>query len=177
MTPAILLTGHPGCGKTTLVRRVVARVQGPVGGFYTQEIREGGVRQGFKMVTFDGQEGVLAHVNIQSARRIGRYGVDLDALDTVGVASLRRAVEQGGLVVIDEIGPMEIFSQAFRQAVIDALASDSLVFGTIVRRSKPFSDQIKARPDVRVIEVTPANRDDLLENILGLLRATGLKLE
>ena len=177
MTSAILLTGHPGCGKTTLVRRVVACVQGPLGGFYTQEVREGGARRGFKMVTFDGQEGVLAHVNIQSARRVGRYGVDLDALEAVGVASLRRAVEQGGLVVIDEIGPMEMFSQAFCRAVLDTLASDSLVFGTVVRRSTPFSDQIKARPDVRVIEVTPANRDDVQKNVLDLLRATGLKLE
>jgi nucleoside-triphosphatase len=168
MSAAILLTGSPGCGKTTLIQRVVAQLDREIGGFYTEEMREAGRRLGFKMVTFDGQEGILAHVDIQSRCRVGKYGVDLAALDAVGTASIRRALDRGALVVIDEIGPMEMFSEAFCAAVLAAL-DGAPVFGSIVKRHKPFSDRIKARPDVTVIEVTRENRDSLLDEVLARL--------
>jgi nucleoside-triphosphatase len=142
MNKNILLTGQPGCGKTTLIRRVLARLDGPIGGFHTQEIRVDGARQGFKLVTFDGQEGILAHVTFGSPLRIGKYSVDLTALETVGVPSVQRAMQAHALVVIDEIGPMEMFSEAFCRVVTEALDSDCTVFGSITRRSKPFSDQV-----------------------------------
>jgi nucleoside-triphosphatase len=173
MGAAILLTGSPGCGKTTLIRRVVSRLRGEVGGFYTQEIREGGVRQGFQIITFDGQEGILAHKSIDSPRRIGKYGVALETLEAVGVAGVQRAILGQALVVIDEIGPMEMLSDAFCRAVLDALNGDVVVFGSVVKRSTPFSDRIKARPDVTVLDVHPGNRDTLLDDVLDLLRATG----
>jgi len=173
MNKNLLLTGNPGCGKTTLIRRVVARLRCPVGGFYTEEIREGSARVGFKVITFDGQEGILAHVGSSSPLRVGKYGVDLRALETVGVASVRRALSENALAVIDEIGPMELFSQAFCQVVLDALDSECVVFGSVVKRSKPFSDQIKARTDVTVIEVHRGNRDALVEQVLASLLATG----
>jgi len=173
MTKNLLLTGNPGCGKTTLIRRVVARLGCPIGGFYTEEIREGSTRLGFKVITFDGHEGILAHVGVDSPLRVGKYGVDLKALETVGVASVRHALSETALVVIDEIGPMELFSQAFCQVVLDALDSECVVFGSIVKRSKPFSDQIKARPDVTVIEVYRGNRDMLVDRVVAVLLATG----
>ncbi len=163
MSEHILLTGEPGCGKTTLIKRFAAQVPCEIGGFYTQEIRAGGQRQGFRMITFDGAEGVLAHVDFGGAKRVGKYGVDLAALEAVGVASIRRALRAGTLVIIDEIGPMELFSPAFRQVVMDAFNSNRLVLGTVVRRSTPFSDAVKARPDVRVIEVRPGNRDAVFD--------------
>jgi nucleoside-triphosphatase len=173
MNKNILLTGHPGCGKTTLIRRVTARLTGPIGGFYTQEIRVGGARQGFKIVTFDGQEGILAHVKIGGPPRVGKYGVDLDALEAVGVASMRRALQADALIVIDEIGPMELFSEAFCRAVTAALNADNPVLGSIVRRSKPFADQVKARSDVTLIEVNAGNRETLVEEVRVLLQAAG----
>ena len=176
MSATLLLTGDPGCGKTTLIRRVVARLAGPIGGFYTEEIREGGVRQGFAMITFDGVRGVLAHRSFPGPPRVGPYGVDLAALDAIGTASIRRALDGASLIVIDEIGPMEMASPAFCRAVLDALESDAPILGTIVKRSKPFSDQIKARPGVEVITVTRANRDTLLASILDRLRIAGLTL-
>ncbi len=176
MSGALLLTGDPGCGKTTLIRRVVARVAGPTGGFYTEEIRASGVRQGFAMVTFEGARGILAHRSIPGPPRVGAYGVDRAALDAIGTASIRRALDGVSLIVIDEIGPMEMTSPAFCQAVLDALDGGVPILGTIVRRSKPFSDRIKARPDVEVITVTRANRDLLLAPILDRLRAAGLTL-
>jgi nucleoside-triphosphatase len=170
MNKNILLTGHPGCGKTTLIQRVVAQLDAPLGGFYTQEMREGGVRQGFKIIAFNGQEGILAHVKFPGPPRVGRYGVDLEALVAVGVASIQRALRNDALIVIDEIGPMELFSAAFCQAVIVALDSANPVFGSVVLRSRPFSDQVKARPDVMVIEVNPGNRDKLADEVLTLLQ-------
>jgi nucleoside-triphosphatase len=173
VSTAILLTGHPGCGKTTLIKRVVARLEGAVGGFYTEELREGGVRTGFKILTFDGQQGILASVGLDSRYKVGKYGVDVAALDAIGVASVRRALAAGALVVIDEIGPMECYSAAFRQIVLEALDGDGVILGSIVQRRQPFSDAIKARPDVALLGVTPANRDSLVEIVLAHLRGAG----
>jgi len=174
MSTAILLTGDPGSGKTTLIQRVVARIDIPIGGFYTQEIREGGVRQGFKIITFDEQEGILAHIKHPGPPRVGKYGVNLSALETVAVGSLLRTLQTPSLIVIDEIGPMEMFSRRFCQTVLDILNMDRVILGSIVKRSKPFSDQIKARPDVKMIEVRPDNRDLLLEIVLDLLSTARL---
>ncbi|HVO68409.1 MAG TPA: NTPase [Aggregatilineaceae bacterium] len=173
MNKNILLTGNPGCGKTTLIQRVVARLRCPVGGFYTQEIREEGARLGFKVITFDGQEGILAHVAVDSPLRVGKYGVDLQALESVGVTSVQRALDESALVVVDEIGPMELFSKPFCQVVLDALDSEHVLFGSVMKRSQPFADQVKARPDVTVIEVHRGHRDALAEQVLARLLATG----
>ncbi len=141
----------------------------PVGGFYTEEIRERGARTGFRIVTLDGRTGVLAHFNIQSRNRVGRYGVDISAVETLAVEGIQRAVTENHMVIVDEIGPMEIFSAAFCQAVMVALASESPVLGTIVRRPNPFADRIKALPNVTLIEVTLDNRDRIAHHVLALL--------
>lgn len=169
----ILLTGDPGCGKTTVINRVAAQLPCAVGGFFTQEIRVDGRRQGFRMIAFDGADAVLAHVDFSGAHRVGRYGVNLAAIEAVGVASIRRALAAGQPVVIDEIGPMELFSPAFRQAVMDTLNGGGVMLGSIVKRSTPFTDAVKARPDVHVIEVRRDSREALVGTVVALLRAAG----
>jgi nucleoside-triphosphatase len=166
---AVLLTGKPGSGKTTLIRRLLACSKLEAGGFYTQEVRTGGARKGFEIVTLEGERGILAHVDIRGRQRVGRYGVDLHSLDTLGVSAILRAIEAGGVVVIDEIGPMELLSAKFRSAVLCALDRGGPVLGTIVRRSAPFTDRIKTRDDVQVIEVRPDNRDAVLDQVLAWL--------
>ena len=137
----------------------------PAGGFYTEEVRERCARVGFKLVTLYGDETVLAHVHFKTRERVGKYGLDLSALEIVGVEAVREAVRAKRLVVIDEIGPMEIRSAIFRDAVSEALDSGAPILATIVARSLPFADAIKKRPDVTVIEVRPENRKQLLSEL------------
>jgi nucleoside-triphosphatase len=165
----ILLTGAPGSGKTTAIRRIVEALPRKSGGFYTREIRKAGARFGFEIVTLDGQDGILAHVEIKGQPRVGRYGVDLTALEDIGIERIEAAARRGALVVIDEIGPMEVHSTAFRQAVETIFNSGADVLGTIAARPHPFTDAIKARPDVTLIEITPARREAVLAEVLALL--------
>ena len=165
MKQKVLLTGRPGCGKTTLIKALLNDLARPAGGFYTEEIRERGVRVGFKLVTLDGKEAVLAHINFKTRERVGKYGIDLSALETVGVAAVREAVRARLLVVIDEIGPMEIRSAIFCDAVNEALDSGAPVLATIVARSLPFADAIKTRPDVSLAEVRSDNRQQLFSEM------------
>ena len=165
MPKRILLTGRPGCGKTTLIKRIVSDLTLPAGGFYTQEIRERGQRVGFKLITLDGKEAAFADVHFKTSQRVGRYGLDLAKLETVGVAAVREAVQAQQLVIIDEIGPMEIRSATFRDAVNEAFESSVSILATIVSRSLPFTDAIKKRSDVCLVEVYPENRKQLLEEI------------
>lgn len=169
MKITIMLTGAPGSGKTTLIRRVLERYPGPAGGFFTQELRERGVRTGFEIITLDGERGLLAHVTIQKPAHIGKYRVDTTALEAVGVRAIQSAVQAGNLVVIDEIGPMEILSTAFRHAVLGAMQSPAPVLATIVQRSTPFTDQVKGMAGVKLFTVHPGNRELLTEQILALL--------
>jgi nucleoside-triphosphatase len=172
MGAALLLTGQPGVGKTTVLQAVIGRLEGRAAGFYTEEIREGGRRTGFRLVTLDGRRGILASVNRSGPYRVGKYRVHLDELDRIGVDALRVAVEQPrvSLVVIDEIGKMELFSQAFRGAVQAALDSTKPVLATVMARSHPWADRVKARSDTTLLRVTQANRNALPEQILSWLK-------
>jgi nucleoside-triphosphatase len=162
----VLLTGRPGCGKTTLVRRMVKELAQPAGGFYTEEIRERGLRLGFKIVTLDGKEDVFAHVNFKTQERLGKYGLDLSPLETIGIEAVRKAVRARELTVIDEIGPMEIRSAIFREVVNEALNSGAPLLGTITARPFPFTDAIKKRRDVTLIEIRGDNREQLVSELL-----------
>ncbi len=169
MGKTVLLTGRPGVGKTTLIKDVVKKLPGQAGGFYTEEMRERGRRQGFKIVTLDGREGILAHVSIKSRMRVSKYGVKLADLEDIGVAAIREAIAQKEYVIIDEIGKMELFSQAFKDAVWEAVHSDKSVLGTVTLSSHPWADSIKALPQVTVIEVTLANRDKVARQVMDML--------
>ena len=173
MKRVYLLTGRPGTGKTSLIKQAVAGMRGKAGGFYTEEIRSQGVREGFRLVTLDGQDAILAHVNIHSPYRVGKYGVDIDSLDRVGVSALRQAAQQCDLVVIDEIGKMELFSANFREAVIQIIDSGKRVLGTIMLNPNPWADAIKRQPQVNLITVTRNNHCQVLEELLHWLEATG----
>jgi nucleoside-triphosphatase len=167
----LFVTGRPGVGKTTLVRAVVADLDVAAGGFTTAEIREAGRRVGFTVNDLDGTSGTLAHVALKSPHRVGRYGVNRDDLERIGVRAIERAVERSRLVVMDEIGRMELCSEAFQDAVMRALDAPVPVFGTIQDRSNRFLDAVRARPDVEVVRLTPSSRDAVRTTVRQKLAA------
>jgi nucleoside-triphosphatase len=158
---ALLLTGPPGVGKTTLLARVVRDLRGPVvRGFLTEELRVGRQRVGFRLVTVDGASLVLAHVDFSSRHRVSRYGVDVEALDRI-VEPLLAPGPDVDVYVIDEIGKMECFSTRFVDAVSTLLVQQRLLVATIAAKGEGFISRVKARPDVEVWDVTRENRDAL----------------
>jgi len=169
MKQAYLLTGRPGTGKTSLIKQAIAGMGSKAGGFYTEEIRSRGVRLGFKLVTLDGQSAILAHIDIHSPYRVSKYGVDIDSLDRIGVSALNQAAKECNLVVVDEIGKMELFSANFREAVLRIIDSGKRVLGTIMLNSNPWADTIKLKPQVKVIAITQANYHQVLKDLLEWL--------
>lgn len=139
------------------------------GGFYTEEMREGRARVGFRIRSLDGESGILAHKDCDSPHRVSRYGVNVADVRRVGVAALDRALEGCELIVVDEIARMEMFCPEFGATVERCLDSPQPLLGTIQERSDPFLSQIRARPDVHLVSVTPANRDRLPGELVGLL--------
>jgi nucleoside-triphosphatase len=132
--PSLLLTGRPGVGKSTLLRSVLDAVAVPAGGFFTPEVRDAHERRaGFDIATLDGQRAAFARSGVDWGRRFGRYGVDLDALERVGVPAVEAAIAAGRLVVIDEIGKFELASVAFQRVVLEALRHHRVLFATILR--------------------------------------------
>lgn len=172
MKRVYLLTGTPGTGKTSLIKQVVAGIKGKAGGFYTEEIRTKGARQGFRLVTLNGEDAILAHVDTHSQYRVGKYGVDIDSIERVGVPALYKALQQCDLVVVDEIGKMELFSANFRKAVSQIIDSDNRMLGTITLNPHPWADAIKRHPQVNLITVTRANHQQILAELLHWIETT-----
>ena len=170
MANVYLLTGSPGTGKTTVIRQAVAMSKARAGGFYTEEIRTGGARQGFRIVTLDGNDAILSHVDSLSRHRVSKYGVNIQNLESVGVTAINQAIEESDLIVIDEIGKMELFSPRFRQAVLRAIDSGQKVLGTVMLSPNPFADDIKRRPNVKVMELTRTNHEQVMAEILDWLK-------
>ena len=165
----LLITGRPGIGKTTVMERVVARLPaGAAIGFWTREERARGVRRGFAIHTLDGRTAILARVGRGRGPTVGRYHVQVENLEAVGVPAL--AARPGvRLIVVDEIGRMECLSAPFCDAVRAALDSPVAVLGTVAREGGGFIAEIRRRPDVTLLEVTATNRDALPSWIVARL--------
>jgi nucleoside-triphosphatase len=167
----IVLTGPPGCGKTTVVRRVVELLRGcRLAGFYTQEIRREGTRVGFQAVSMDRTSRMLAHVNIRGPCRVGKYGVDVDGLEAIVNVEMAKLSTGIDLFVIDEIGKMECFSKTFIQAVQEILDSPVCVLATVAARGGGFIAAVKARHDINLVSVSKANRNDLPTELVSRFR-------
>jgi nucleoside-triphosphatase THEP1 len=167
----ILLTGPPRCGKSTLVEKLVRRLDRPLTGFFTRELREKGRRVGFSITTLDGKEGILAHENSKSQKRVGKYGVNAGDLARIAVPSMipSRADQ---IVVIDEIGKMECLSPLFRETLASVLDSENLVIGSIAQKGDAFIEKIKERKDVLLVIVSEKNRDSLVLFLLEQIPAS-----
>jgi nucleoside-triphosphatase len=169
--PRLLLEGRAGIGKTRLARRLLALLQRagvPVAGFTTGELRTGGRREGFMVEAVSGARGILAHVDLPGPPRVGRYGVHLSTFERVALPALR-APRTGAVVVVDELGKMELASAAFCEAIAELLGRDVAVVATVHLGHHRVTDALKRRPDIRVVRVTEATRDAPPEQLIRCL--------
>jgi nucleoside-triphosphatase len=167
--PRILLEGRPGAGKTTAVARLAELLRGvgaTVTGILTHEVREGSARVGFALETLDGRRGTLARAGARGTLRVGRYGVVLDDLERLAIPALAADAD---VVVVDELGRMELASVPFRAAVLALLERPVAVVATVHTRADPFTDALKRRPAVGVVRVTPSNRARLPAELADML--------
>ena len=163
---ALLLTGVPGVGKTTIVRKVAAALsERSIRGFVTDEIRRAGRRVGFELRTFTGRATVLAHLDIDSSHRVGRYGVDVAGLDEMTGEALALD-DAADLYLVDEIGKMECLSATFRAAMRRLLESGRPLVATVARHGGGFIAEVKGRADVEIWETTRTNRDEMPRRIV-----------
>jgi nucleoside-triphosphatase len=166
----VLLTGLPGCGKTTAVMKIIDRLDTRrIAGFYTQEIRQNDTRKGFRWISLDGTAGTLAHVDVNSRFKVGKYRVDVKGFEESVVPLLE--VDRPGirLFVIDEIGKMECLSGRFVRAVSRLFASDRAILATVAQKGTKLIAEAKKYPGVRLFNLTRQNCDEFIGDILEAL--------
>lgn len=161
-----LITGPPRSGKTSVIGRAMSVLCGRglrAGGMYCPEIREGGVRLGFKIIDImTDEERILAHVNQREGPQVSKYRVNVANVDELSEKAIERAMREADFLVIDEIAPMEIHSEGFKRAVLAALDSPKPVLAVIHQRTRTgFIGEIKARGDIKIFDVTPSTQAEL----------------
>jgi nucleoside-triphosphatase len=166
----LLLTGNPGVGKTTVLAKAVSALKEngfSVGGMISREVREGGTRVGFEILDLNsGRCGWLAHVNQQAGPQVGRYRVNMKDLNAIGAKAIADAVEKCDVIAIDEIGPMELFSEKFKEATRKALESRKPVLAVVHwKATDRLINEAKNCEDQETFTVTHENRDKLPEII------------
>ncbi|MCD6506853.1 NTPase [Candidatus Poribacteria bacterium] len=174
MVTNILITGMPRVGKTTLVREVIedaAKSDIKAIGFYTDEIRENNKRIGFQISDLDGRQALLASTFFRTKYRVGKYGVNLHNLDLIGIRAIQRGLrsKKFDLILIDEIGKMELLSERFMSVLMKALDSEKPVLATIMHIDNPFTRAIKSREDVELFVLTRTNYDEVKTQVLQSL--------
>jgi nucleoside-triphosphatase len=162
----LILTGAPGTGKTTVLSKTVDALKArgvSVGGMISREARTGDARVGFEVIDLaSGRHGWLAHVNQKPGPLVGKYRVNLADLEGIGVKAIAEATQKYDVVAIDEIGPMELFSAKFKQAVHQALEGSKVVLAVVhAKAHDPLILEAKRRDDAEIFTVTLAGRDGL----------------
>jgi nucleoside-triphosphatase len=161
----LFITGRSGIGKTTLIKELAQDLGAKAGGFYTEEMRKGKTRVGFRIKALDGKSGILASIYIDTKLRVGKYKVDLEDFERVALPSIENALKKDKIVLIDEIGPMELFSKNFKNIVLEALDSENPVIATIKLKGSKFIDTIKSRKDILIYTLSFDNKREILEKI------------
>ena len=174
MTSRIAVTGSPGIGKSTVVEKVLAVMKCRVGGVLARDKRFNGRRIGFEILDIDsGEVGVLAD-ETGNGPQLGKYRVHLDCLENIGANAVQNAI-RCDLIVVDEVGPMELSSRRFISAVENAIASQKPMLVVLHEWSNhPLAKKI--RRTFKVISVTKENRDALVEDIAQAIYAENSKL-
>ena len=176
LIPKIGITGLPKVGKTEALIKIATRLEKDfvVGGMITETIEENGERVGFTVIDWKNhKEKIFAHINLDSIHRLGKYNIDLKALEEIGVTAIEEAVndENVNIIIIDEGAKMELLSKKFRKAVKDALDSDKPVLLTLHKKSRDsLLQDIRNMDNVRILEITPINRNLLPYKIEKILK-------
>jgi nucleoside-triphosphatase len=166
MRNKILLTGEPRVGKTTALKKIIQRIgETNCIGFYTEEIRNEFDRIGFDCVSLDGRRARIADINFKSDIRMGRYGIDIEAFEDIALKAINTSLSSNKVIIIDEIGPIQLLSTKFKQEIYNILASPNWVVGTIFYNKHPDADEIKKAPGIKLFRVTSECRDIIIEDI------------
>lgn len=164
----IFITGKPRVGKTTLIKKITESLDRKTFGFYTQEIREKGKRTGFEIISFNSKKGKLASINFKSNLKVGKYKVILEDLEEIGVKSILKGLKRkDSLIVIDEIGKMELFSEEFKKTVKKALDAENKVLGTIKLDYSEF--KLEERTDAIILTLNKNNKKKIKDKIEDFL--------
>ena len=164
--PKIGITGMPSVGKTQTLVKIIEFLEGSgytVEGMITEPVMKKKKRIGFYVVDWQTKEKeVFAHIDIDSKDKVGKYGVDIGALENVGIPAIEKAIADNeiNIIIIDEIGKMEMLSERFCEMVVEALDSDKPIMVTLHKKSRtPLLQDVRRRDDIRILEVTPVNRN------------------
>ena len=175
--PKIGITGMPNVGKTQTLKKIIGFLEEAgyvIEGMITEPIIENEERVGFWVEDWQTHEKeVFAHIDFDVKEKVGKYGVDVKALEKIGVPAIRKAIDDENVhvIVIDEIGKMEMLSPAFCDIVIEALDCDKPILVTLHKKSRtPLLQDVRRRDDLRILEVTPVNRNLLPYKIEKIMR-------
>ncbi len=175
VTIKIGITGLPNAGKTQALIKVIEMLEDgdkKVGGMITEPIMKSNRRVGFYVMDWiSKKKDILAHVDHESKTVVGRYKVNIEVLENIGVKAIEDADENCDIIIIDEVGRMEVESERFVEVVKRVLEEDKPLILTLHKKSRnPLLQDIRRRDDVRILEVTPINRNLLPYKIIKLMK-------
>ncbi len=164
-----MITGQPGCGKTTLIRKVARSLSIPFCGFFTNEIRQRGRRVGFEIESFAGDKAVMSHLDSKSPYRVGKYGVDIEFMERIAAFEMEIALSENRLLIIDEIGKMELFSKRFEELILKVFQTEIPFLGTILYKPHPFCDRLKDSRGIKLLTLRMSEYDKTYDKIIQWL--------
>lgn len=173
MPEKILITGYPGVGKTTLINSLIPYLKGKknITGFITREIRNKTTsrRIGFTIEDFKGNSQIMAHLDFKSQYKVGFYGVNIDNINKIALPVLRERNEND-LVIVDEIGIMELFSEELKKEFDRLFEDSSLLIATIKLKRNPELDKYKSLSHVSLYNLERNNREEIFQKVLAEIK-------
>lgn len=158
----LIITGRPGVGKSTLFNSIVCVLRESgyrIGGIIAPEVRERGLRLGFKVIDLiSGEEAWLAKKGYESVVRVGSYGVVVDEADKLVKKALTTAIERADIIGLDEVGPMELKLPSFKPLLIRILDSRKPAI-LVVHFNLSDRDILLRLEKARKVVLTPENRE------------------